>query len=123
MITSFSANVDTRQQGEQNRHRSYAAIMALGVLSVTFALTGCTKHPQVSFANQKYAAALRTACSSKDTDQLTQVKQLIEQDHVAGVIGAQEVEAYRSIVAKAEAGEWEEAERDCHQFQKDQLAK
>ena len=54
---------------------------------------------------------------------LTKAKEVIERDHAAGTISPDEVESYRSIIKTAEAGDWQTAERECHRFQKDQLAK
>jgi len=54
---------------------------------------------------------------------LAKAKLVIERDHSAGTIGSEEVSSYREIIATAEAGAWQDAERECHRFQKDQLAK
>lgn len=92
-------------------------------LCVAIVVAGCTKYPQVEFANLKYVAALRTACSAKNADWLAQTKQTIDREHAAGTISREEAAAYGEIVALAEAGDWTQAEQECVRFQKDQLAK
>jgi hypothetical protein len=112
-----------RSENDSSEQRKRLRAAPLVVVCLTLIMSGCTKHPQVSFTNRHYAAALRTACSAKDSDMLAKAKLVIERDHSAGAIGSDEVESYRSIVATAEAGDWQKAERECHRFQKDQLAK
>jgi hypothetical protein len=99
------------------------AVLGTVVLWAVVAISGCTRYPQVEFANLKYVAALRTACSAKDTTWLTQAKEAIEEAHGAGTIGDDEYAAYERIVALAESGEWIKAEAECVRFQKEQLAK
>lgn len=86
-------------------------------------LAGCTKYPQVEFANLKYVAALRTACSAKNAEWLSQTKTAIDREHAAGSLSDDEAAAYREIITIAETGDWSAAEEECVRFQKDQLAK
>lgn len=97
---------------------SVVSILLLGAM-----LSGCTKHPQVTFSNRTYAAALRTACSAQDRAMLEKAKEVIERDRSEGRIGEEEMNSYESIIAMANSGDWKEAEIECHRFQKDQLAR
>lgn len=119
----MSTKSDQCLGNERSRSRTHRHAVVLVLIAVASMLASCTKHPQISFANRHYAAALRTACSAQDATMLTKAKEVIERDHAAGTISPDEVESYRSIIKTAEAGDWQTAERECHRFQKDQLAK
>lgn len=92
------------------------------VVLLSIAVAGCTKYPQVEFANLKYIAALRTACSAENQEWLAETKSAIERDHAAGIVSDDEAVAYGEIITIAESGDWKSAELECLRFQKDQLA-
>ena len=110
-------------EGNGLRQAYFAKVVATVGLASAFAMMGCTKHPQVSFSNRTYAAALRTACSAKDATMLEKAEHVIERDHASGQIGNEEMLSYEGIIETARSGEWERAERECHRFQTDQLAR
>ena len=82
---------------------------------------GCRPAPQVPSGNLVYSAALRTATNTRDPDRLSAARQRIDNDHAAGLIAAEEYDFYGHIIATAEAGRWEEAERAAVRFRHDQL--
>jgi hypothetical protein len=82
---------------------------------------GCRPAPQVPSANLVYSAALRTAANTRNLDRLRTAEQRIDNDHVAGLIAAEEYTFYGRIIASAEAGHWEKAEQAALQFRHDQL--
>ena len=49
--------------------------------------TGCRPTPQVPATNFVYSAALLTAANTKSQNRLQAVRQLIDRDHTAGLIG------------------------------------
>jgi hypothetical protein len=94
--------------------------MLLLLLCLCFAC-GCRRAPQVPNGNLFYSAALRTATNTRDPDRLRVARQRIDDDHATGLIAADEYAAYGHIIATAEAGRWEEAERAAVRFRRDQL--
>lgn len=95
--------------------------MLVAGLLLAQAAAGCgPRSPQIEFANRRYSAALRTATNTRSAARLARAKDLIDRDHAAGVIGAEEYACYRSIVDLAKAGRWEAAEREALRFRRDQ---
>jgi hypothetical protein len=83
--------------------------------------TGCRPTPQVPATNFVYSAALLTAANTKSQNRLQAVRQLIDRDHTAGLIGAEEYATYGTILRAAEAGQWVQAEQAVLQFRRDQI--
>jgi hypothetical protein len=105
-----------RQSWPQTRAWLAATAAALGLL-----LGGCgPRAPAIEFANRRYSAALRTAANTKNPDRLARAKAHIDRDHAAGIIGPEEYACYQAIIALAEAGRWQEAERQAIRFRRDQ---
>jgi len=99
-------------------------LMTMTVMSVAVvvAATGCgPRAPQIDFSNRVYSAALRTATNTKSTERLAKAKKIIDKDHAAGTIGAEEYAFYGEIIELAEAGRWQEAEKLAIRFRSDQL--
>ena len=90
------------------------------VIPLAVFAAGCRPAPQVPAANLVYSAALRTAANTRDPERLETARQRIDRDHAAGLIAAEEYAAYREILAAAEAGRWQEAERAALRFRRDQ---
>lgn len=91
------------------------------ILLVAVAAAGCRPAVQVPVANLGYSAALRTAANTRNASRLHAARELIERDRRAGLIGAEESACYEQIIAAAEAGRWEEAEREALRFRRNQL--
>ena len=83
--------------------------------------TGCRPTPQVPATNFVYSAALLTAANTKSQNRLQAVRQLIDRDHTAGLIGAEEYATYGTILRAAEAGQCVQAEQAVLQFRRDQI--
>jgi hypothetical protein len=92
---------------------------AAAVLSMVLAGSG-PRTPQIEFGNRRYSAALRTAANTKNAARLARAKEHIERDHAAGIIGLEEYGCYADIIALAEAGRWQEAERKALSFRRAQ---
>lgn len=95
---------------------------ACGLALATALLGGCRpRAPKIEFDNRVYSAALRTAANTRSPSRLARTKALIAHDRAAGRIGPDELAWYDEIIALAEAGRWQEAERRATDFRRDQL--
>lgn len=95
---------------------------ACGLALATALAGGCRpRAPQIEFDNRVYSAALRTAANTRSPERLARTKSLIAHDRAAGRIGTEELAWYEEIIALAEAGRWQEAERRATDFRRDQL--
>ena len=93
-----------------------AVVVIAGVLSA-----GCRpRAPRIDFANRRYSGALRTAANTRSVERLCRARELIDRDHARGLISVEEHAAYAAIIALAEAGQWQEAERRATRFRSDQ---
>lgn len=96
-----------------------AACIGVGLCWVSL---GCRDYPKMDDGHGVHLiAALRTACSSENEDRLTRAAEAIEESHRSGQLSDDQRQALRSIIEKAEAGNWDEAERMCADFQKAQV--
>ena len=93
----------------------------LAIVSVAAAVTGCGR-PQAASDNRQLIASLRTAVNTRNTEWLDKNAEIVEERRQAGQMGDAEYEEFQSIIAKARAGEWEEAEREVIKFEKAQRA-
>lgn len=101
--------------------RTSRAVWAAAALLLVGCLAGCRPQaPPIDFANRRYSAALRTAANTKNPGRLARAKEHIDRDHAAGIIGPEEYAWYGEIIALAEAGRWQEAERKAIEFRRDQ---
>jgi hypothetical protein len=101
--------------------RQPLARVATAAAVLGLVLAGCgPRAPEIEFANRRYSAALRTAANTKNPDRLARAKEHIDRDHAAGIIGPEEYACYQAIVALAEAGRWQEAERQAIRFRRAQ---
>jgi hypothetical protein len=98
-----------------------ASLTGTTLLLIALTAAACRPTVQVPAANLVYSAALRTAANTKNPDRLQAAAALIERDREAGQIGTEEYACYERIIAAAEAGRWEEAERSALKFRRDQL--
>ncbi len=101
--------------------RQTSARFLLAMALIAAVLSGCgPRAPAIASANLKYSGLLRTATNTKKPARLVRAKDVIEKDHAAGVISADEYSWYADIIALAEAGRWREAEEKATQFRRDQ---
>jgi len=89
------------------------------VMVVSLGMVGCSP-PQASPKNLQLISSLRTALSAQNAQWLEQNAKIIEERREAGEVGDEEYETFQAIIAKAKAGQWEEAEKDALAFQKAQ---
>ncbi|HTN76606.1 MAG TPA: hypothetical protein VL096_15205 [Pirellulaceae bacterium] len=82
-------------------------------------LTGCGQ-AKIQPDNLRLTASLRTALSAKNPQWLDQNIQAIEERRAAGEMGDEEYAAFKRIVAQAQGGDWDGAERATVTLQKAQ---
>ena len=90
-------------------------LLALSLLSAA----GCGQ-PRVAPHNLELTVKLRTAVSAQNEEWLALNSALVDERQAAGEMDQDEYDAFRKIIALAEAGHWEEAEIACVQLQKAQ---
>lgn len=91
----------------------------LGAIWLLSAVLGCGR-PQAASENRQLIASLRTAVNTRNTEWLEKNAKIVEERRQAGQMADAEYEEFRSIIAKARAGEWEEAQREVIKFEKAQ---
>jgi len=64
---------------------------------------------------------LYTACNRHDAEGIDVFEQAVATAEHAGQVSSAESSAFRSIVATARAGNWEQATRDSFRFAEDQV--
>jgi len=94
-------------------------LVVLAVLAIW--IGGCGP-PQASPQNRQLIASLRTALSSPNPDWLEQNAKILEDRRAAGQASEAEFAAFQAIIAKAQEGQWKEAERQVMAFQKSPTA-
>ena len=70
---------------------------------------GCSAQPQISKANVKLVAKLRTAVAAKKPDWLNSAAKQIDEQHRDGKLSEDEYKALEPIVSDARQGHWSEA--------------
>lgn len=93
--------------------------VAVAVLALS---GGCRRYPLADHAEAiVLVSSLRTACSAQKPEWLEQSEAKIESYLSEGLIDQSEYDALTSIVQLAKDENWEQAEKECHRFQKDQV--
>ena len=107
---------------DERRGIAASLVLVLWLIPITIpTATGCRpRAPEIEFANRHYSAALRTAANTKSPKRLARAAELIDRDHAAGRIAAEEYACYRAIIDLAEAGRWEAAEQEALRLRRDQ---
>ncbi|WP_425616950.1 hypothetical protein NA78x_000615 [Anatilimnocola sp. NA78] len=88
-----------------------------------FSLAGCSRPPAVQHDHLPLISSLRTACSARNTTWLAGVKRAVAERQTAGKMSVDERAHFDKLIAQAEAGEWETAERACLKFEQAQLSR
>lgn len=89
------------------------------LLMVGLLFAGCG-YPQAAPENRELIAALRTACSAKNTEWLQATIDKIETRKASGEMSQPEYDALISIAATARSGDWQTAEYECFRMQSHQ---
>lgn len=100
--------------------RRFSKVLAWMAVGLCWSVAGCASYPPVAEDNQRLISSLRTALSVRSPDWLRDNVTAIESRRAAGRMSDEEYEAFQAIIATAEAGDWERAERDSLRFQKAQ---
>jgi len=101
--------------------RSKVAQVRIAVVCAVLALCGAgCGPPRAAPQNLSLIASLRTALSAQNQEWLEQNVKILEQRRDAGQVSDQELAEFQSIVDKARAGQWKEAEAQAIAFQKAQ---
>jgi hypothetical protein len=95
--------------------RFFYLILLVGVA----AIVGCGQ-PKIQPNNLALTTTLRTALSTQNPEWLAQNIAAIEARRTAGEMGDEEYAAFEAIIAQAQAGEWQAAERAAVKLQKAQ---
>lgn len=98
----------------------HLACAALALLGMSL---GCSRPPAVQFDHLPLIMSLRTACSARNPDWLAGVKKAVDERHAAAKMSDEEYQHFQKLIAQAQAGEWEAAERACLQFEQAQLSR
>lgn len=101
-----------------NRNTRIVGTRLVAVL-VLLAILGCGR-PQTAPQNRELISSLRTAVNTRNIDWLEKNVKILEQRRAAGQVSDAEYEEFQTIIAKARAGKWKEAERETIAFQKAQ---
>ena len=72
--------------------------------------------PAVEFDNLKYIQQLRTAVSSKRTDWVEKVEMVVHDRFDSGELSERERVHFDQVIALADAGQWDAANRACFDF-------
>ncbi|QDU26473.1 hypothetical protein ETAA8_15510 [Anatilimnocola aggregata] len=86
-------------------------------------VAGCARPPAVQYDHLPLISSLRTACSARNPEWLAGVKRAVDQRHTEGKMTAVERDHFEVLIAQAEGGEWEAAERACLKFEQAQLGR
>lgn len=90
------------------------------VLLLFLAIVAGCGYPDVGPGAFELAKALYTVCDMQEKEQLDNFRSRMNAEYEAGAISSAERDVLKDIVATAEAGEWEEAEREARQLLLDQ---
>lgn len=85
----------------------------LALFGLLALVAGCGGPPQISPANRRLVESLATAVSARSPDWLAENVAIIESKRREGTIPDHEYATFRSVIAAAEAGRWDEAEREA----------
>jgi hypothetical protein len=103
-----------KEEFKMSRSRFLVALAALAIC------TGGCGPPQASPHNRQLIASLRTALSAQNPDWLEQNATILEERRATGQASEEEFAAFQALIAKAQEGQWKEAERQVMAFQKAQ---
>ncbi len=97
--------------------------MLAAVVLTVFVVRWWNRPPALEFDNLKYIQLLTTAVSARDEEWLDGVTRAIELRHQSGQMSDEEREALHGVIAQAESGEWERADRECYELAVAQLSR
>jgi len=95
--------------------------MCVGVCVVT--LVGCGRPPAVETPNLKLVSSLRTACSARNPEWLEGVKKAVDDRRQEGEMSEAAHRHFVTLIDQARAGQWEQAERACLDFERAQASR
>jgi len=95
-------------------------LLALTAIALGFLLLPGCGYPAAAEDNMELITSLRTALSARNPKWLDENDAVIEKRHNEGQMGDDEYAAFKKIVERARAGEWQESERSCMAFQRAQ---
>ena len=109
--------------GDARERRMAAIFVALVVLlgGGVWLVRWWTRPPAIEFDNLKYIQLLTTAVSSRNEDMVAKVSHAVEERHRSGKMSESELAHFRRIIALADGGDWQTADRECFTFAEAQL--
>lgn len=85
------------------------------------ALTGCSRYDKLSPTAYEYSKALYSVCNRHDQLRLSSVALQIETAETESQLSDREASWLHDIVARAQAGDWQEATRDARRLMEAQV--
>lgn len=92
---------------------TFRSVFACAILASLFAISGCYRPTQISSANRKLLQALQTAASAKKTEWLLDVESKLAAKREKNELSDDEFKAFDSIIKRAKAGDWKQANLDA----------
>jgi hypothetical protein len=102
-------------------HRLLLSVLSVMLLSLL--AVGCSRAPVVQYHNLKLVSSLRTALSARNTEWLDGTGDAVEARRSAGEMDEAECAHFNALIEAARRGEWQQAERDCYEFEVAQLSR
>jgi hypothetical protein len=91
----------------------------VGIAGVVLTLTGCGGEPsEREVRNARAFEALLSAISLKNPKELKKDALVIDERHAQGELSDAKHRVLREMIEKAEAGQWDQAERQAYEFRK-----
>jgi hypothetical protein len=97
-----------------------AAACWIAAALVGLSMIGCGRPQASSPENQQLIGSLRTAISARNPEWLKENAKVLEERRTAGEVSHAEYEEFQAIIAMANEGRWEAAEREVIEFLKSQ---
>ena len=102
------------------KSKKWAAFAWLCLLSLL--ASGCREHPRVtSRESLDLIKQVYTACNTRNPERLSKCKVAVDELNSRGDLSPAELQSFKEILQRAEAGEWEAAQAESLQFARDQV--
>ncbi|TWT88833.1 hypothetical protein Mal64_23210 [Pseudobythopirellula maris] len=103
-------------------HQSSTARIRMAAALLLLAASGCGGYEGLSPAAYDGAKSLYNVCNRRAEDKLDAVESYLATESDAGRLAPHEARWLRGVVAKARAGDWEEAAAEARRMMEDQVA-
>lgn len=101
------------------RHRlRLHCLVAMIMLALGLVVPGCNRTNETSRENRRLVDAVLTAVTMRNSEELSKDKKLLAARQAAGQLLTKTHATILRIIEKAEAKDWETAERELYEFRK-----